>query len=424
MTQAPPLQPLDGEPTIPSLAPPPAQGHIKRAAAVVALVLSLLLVGGFVAYRFVVSRSTAKPPPAASAAPVPQKIQFEAAASAAGSTLATTAAPRAAAPGAPTQPRVPSIEGEPSAAIPLRSDAGGPARSTAATAVARGDESPFSSDRTGRVDEPSTPRDMKNEAQANLRRYESQVGGMVAQLKALADKATSGGADASATAPAPNTEAGGSPLFGALERSATATVSAKVLGNRSLIIPKGVLFACSLKTAVVTSSSGFVACQTQRNVWSEDGKVVLAERGSHLDGEYRIVQLKPGMVRIPVLWTRLRTPNGVTIDLDSPATGALGESGIGGHVDNRWPERIGAALLVSLINDAVKIVSNDGDSAQSGNATVLLPSTADTGSKLAERVLAATINIPPLIYQNQGEVVGVYVARDLDFSGVYSLVPR
>jgi len=46
--------------------------------------------------------------------------------------------------------------------------------------------------------------------------------------------------------------------------------------------------------------------------------VVLAERGSHLDGEYRVVQVRPGVTRIPVLWTRLRTPNGVTVDLDSP----------------------------------------------------------------------------------------------------------
>jgi type IV secretion system protein VirB10 len=39
-------------------------------------------------------------------------------------------------------------------------------------------------------------------------------------------------------------------------------------------------------------------------------------------------------------------------------------------------------------------------------------------------VLEATINIPPLLYQNQGSVVGVYVARDVDFSKVYALEPR
>jgi type IV secretion system protein VirB10 len=44
-------------------------------------------------------------------------------------------------------------------------------------------------------------------------------------------------------------------------------------------------------------------------------------------------------------------------------------------------------------------------------------------SKLAEKVLDSTINIPPLIYQNQGGIVGIYVARDVDFSSVYELKP-
>ena len=128
------------------------------------------------------------------------------------------------------------------------------------------------------------------------------------------------------------------------------------------------------------------------------------------------------MTRIPVLWTRIRMPNGVTVDLDSPATGGLGESGIGGYVDNRWPERIGAALMLSLIQDAVQgATKSDG---VSGGSTVVLSNSSGTGSKLAEKILESTINIPPLIYSNQGSVVGVYVARDVDFSKVYGLVPQ
>ena len=139
-----------------------------------------------------------------------------------------------------------------------------------------------------------------------------------------------------------------------------------------------------------------------------------------MDGEYRITTVKPGTVRIPVLWTRLRTPNGVTVDLDSPATGPLGESGIDGHVDNRWGSRIGAAMLLSLIDDSVKLVIQNQTSDTNAD-TIVLPSTTGSTSKLAEKVLESTINIPPLIYQNQGEIVGVYVARDVDFSGVYEL---
>jgi type IV secretion system protein VirB10 len=215
----------------------------------------------------------------------------------------------------------------------------------------------------------------------------------------------------------------GAGLFGGqLQGSATPRVAAGMLGNRSLTLPKGSAFTCALKTKVISAVSGLVGCQVQRNVYSDDGRVLLIERGSHLDGEYRIASVRPGTVRIPVLWTRIRTPNGVTVDIESPGTGQLGESGIDGYVDNRWGERIGAAMLLSLIDDSVKLIIQN--QANESNAdTIVLPSTTANTSKLAEKVLESTINIPPLIYQNQGGIVGIYVARDVDFSSVYELQP-
>ncbi|RQO53242.1 type IV secretion system protein VirB10 [Paucibacter sp. KBW04] len=213
-------------------------------------------------------------------------------------------------------------------------------------------------------------------------------------------------------------------LFGGqLQGSATPPVLASQMGNRSLILPKGTAFTCALKTRIISAASGLVGCQVQRHVFSEDGRVLLLERGSHIDGEYRIVSMRPGMVRIPVLWTRIRTPLGVIVDIESPGTGQLGESGVDGYVDKRWGERIGAAMLMSLIDDSVKLViqSRTQQIGLDGSSTVILPSTTANTSKLAEKVLDSTINIPPLIYQNQGGIVGIYVARDVDFSSVYEL---
>jgi type IV secretion system protein VirB10 len=214
---------------------------------------------------------------------------------------------------------------------------------------------------------------------------------------------------------------GGSQSAGG-QRSATPRVAASMLGNRSLTLPKGTAFTCALKTKVISAASGLVGCQVQRNVYSDDGRVLLIERGSHLDGEYRVVSVKPGTVRVPVLWNRIRTPHGVTVDIESPATGQLGEAGIDGHVDNRWGERIGAAMLLSLIDDSVKLTIQNQANDREGD-TIVLPSTTANTSKLAEKVLDSTINIPPLIYQNQGGIVGIYVARDVDFSSVYELKP-
>ena len=258
----------------------------------------------------------------------------------------------------------------------------------------------------------------------NLQDYERQLQGLLDSLTkpALPSNTPVAGQGFSATSPNPASSTG---LFGGqLQGSSAPRVLATMLGDRSLTLPKGTAFTCALKTKVISAVSGFVGCQVQRHVYSDDGKVLLIERGSHMDGEYRIASVRPGMVRIPVLWTRIRTPNGVTIDIESPGTGQLGESGIDGYVDNRWGERIGAAMLLSLINDSVKLViqsQSNSNSTDMGNRAILLPSTTDNSSKLAEKVLDSTINIPPLIYQNQGGIVGIYVARDVDFSSVYQL---
>jgi type IV secretion system protein VirB10 len=279
------------------------------------------------------------------------------------------------------------------------------------------------------------PNDPIEATTRNLQGYQRQLQGLLDNLTKSAAMATgqaAGGAPIGATAlglppggvpaPAGMPIAGGSLFGGQLQGSATPRVAATMLGNRSLTLPKGTAFTCALKTKVISATSGLVSCQVQRNVFSDDGRVLLIERGSHMDGEYRIGSVRPGTVRIPVLWTRIRTPNGVTVDIDSPGTGQLGESGIDGYVDNRWFERIGAAMLLSLIDDSVKLViQNQANDTQAN--TVVLPSTTANTSKLAEKVLDSTINIPPLIYQNQGGIVGIYVARDVDFSSVYELKP-
>jgi len=77
-------------------------------------------------------------------------------------------------------------------------------------------------------------------------------------------------------------------------------------------------------------------------------------------------------------------------------------------------------MLLSLIDDSVKLAIEDRGNSGTGN-TIVLPSTTSSTSKLAEKVLDSTINIPPLIYQNQGASSVSYVARDVDFSSVYEL---
>jgi type IV secretion system protein VirB11 len=188
----------------------------------------------------------------------------------------------------------------------------------------------------------SDPRDPIANTARNLQAYQRQLQGLMETLTRTTAAATGqatgqaptgallGGPPGAGT-PLAAPQSPGAGLFGGqLQGSATPRVAASVLGNRSLTLPKGAAFTCALKTKVISAVSGLVGCQVQRNVYSDDGRVLLIERGSHLDGEYRIASVRPGTVRIPVLWTRIRTPLGVTVDIESPGTGKLGESGIDG----------------------------------------------------------------------------------------------
>ncbi|MGX4075076.1 hypothetical protein ACWJVB_25520 [Escherichia coli] len=45
----------------------------------------------------------------------------------------------------------------------------------------------------------------------------------------------------------------------------------------------------------------------------------------------------------------------------------------------------------------------------------------NSGEQLASEALRSYMSIPPTLYDQQGDAVSIFVARDLDFSGVYTL---
>jgi len=203
-----------------------------------------------------------------------------------------------------------------------------------------------------------------------------------------------------------------------LSSTSTPMRTAQQLGNRNFILAKGSFIDCALQTRLDSTVPGMTACVVTRNIYSDNGKVLLIERGSTISGEYKS-NMRQGMARIFVLWTRIKTPSGVVVDLDSPGTDQLGGSGIPGYIDNHFWQRFGGALLLSFIDDAENIANSR--LAKQNDSQISLNETTNTTQDMATEALKNTINIPPTLYKNQGEQVGIYVARDLDFSNVYDV---
>src|SRR3546814_7186939 len=60
-----------------------------------------------------------------------------------------------------------------------------------------------------------------------------------------------------------------------------------MLPNRNFLITAGTLIPCILQTAINSGQPGYTSCLIPRDVYSENGRVVLMEKGTRVLGEYR-----------------------------------------------------------------------------------------------------------------------------------------
>lgn len=196
---------------------------------------------------------------------------------------------------------------------------------------------------------------------------------------------------------------------------------AGLLQNRDLLLTQGAMIDCVQQTKFVSAQAGMITCYATREVRSVSGRVVLIDPGTIFVG-YQQGVLAHGQPRIGIVWSRLETPDGVVVHLDSPGTGALGEAGLDGEIDTHFAARFGGAIMISLIGDIGNWISRQG-SGSSNEGSIRFDNSSDAAQQAITTVLDNTINIPPTLYRNQAGRIGIYVARDLDFSSVYALRP-
>lgn len=186
---------------------------------------------------------------------------------------------------------------------------------------------------------------------------------------------------------------------------------ATAMRNLDAIIPQGAVIPAVMETAIHSDLPGLARAMVTRDIKSFDGSTVLVPRGSRVIGQYKS-GVAMGASRVFVIWTRVIRPDGVSIQIASPAADPLGRGGLEGKVDRHFFGRFGGSILMSVLNAGVASVGNARNSSQ------IYIGSAVEAANLAGAVTQGDQNIAPTIKTAQGAPVTIFVARDLDFSGV------
>jgi type IV secretion system protein VirB10 len=218
----------------------------------------------------------------------------------------------------------------------------------------------------------------------------------------------------------------GNELSGRLQATKATASKARRLRNPALMITQGTMLPIIRETPINTQLPGFLRARLPVPVYGLTGTVELLPAGTKLVGEVQRAMMH-GTTRTFVLWTRAETPDGVVIQLASPGTDALGTNGIEVDVHTNFWARFGGAIMLSFIDSGLQAaaigastLANTGD----GGRQVNFNGVQSRGSSAAAAAVQNTVNIPPFGTAPQGSAEAVFVARDLDFSSVYSLRMR
>lgn len=194
----------------------------------------------------------------------------------------------------------------------------------------------------------------------------------------------------------------------------------RMMLDPNLYIPVDRYIPCSMMQRFVSDVAGRISCLISEDIYSANYRVKLIPAGTIARGVYRSGTLKHGQGRLFIVWTELRTPDYLQIPLtDTQASGQLGENGVEGWIDSHFWERFGNAMMLSTVQDVAAAAANQSPS--TNRNTDYTENSRAAAAEMAKQALDNSINIPPTMYKNQGDIIGIMTGTDIDFSGVYRL---
>ena len=244
--------------------------------------------------------------------------------------------------------------------------------------------------------------------------------GLADLAKSMGLSALRGGSAGGAPSSTSKADAGdgkGSAIDQSLQPSKLQPMQASFRPNRHYLLSRNTMIRCGQSTAIRTDRPGLIGCPIAQDVWSDDGTTLLVRKGAMAKGEQRDAVIQ-GQGVIGAIWDEIDDGD-VRIPLNSPATDPLGAAGTPAYVDEHFWLRFKGALMVSLIGDFGQALANK---ATGSGQQITFSNSSNATQDVAAETLRNTINIPPTAYSNQGSVINIFVARDIDLTGVYENV--
>lgn len=189
------------------------------------------------------------------------------------------------------------------------------------------------------------------------------------------------------------------------------------LGNLQYLLQAGKMIHASLDTAMDSTLPGKVRARVTQDVYGAQGRVILIPKGSQIDGEYRSAVAR-GQNRVFTAWNRILTPDGTNIPIGSAGADRLGRTGFQGEVDTHFWLRFREATLLSILGAATANVGVNSAS-QPNSSDAYREAIATSFQVSSARALEENAQIPDTIFVDQGEVINIFTARDVDFSPVF-----
>lgn len=182
---------------------------------------------------------------------------------------------------------------------------------------------------------------------------------------------------------------------------------AQQMQNLDYTILAGSIIPIVVESATQSGLTNMVVGLVSQDVYASRGNKIMIPKGSEITGQ-ALGEVAQSQNRQFGIIQRIVTPRGILIEPGSVITGPLGRTGMTANVNRHFWERLGNALIVSLVGIGASEINNPY-----GQAAGL------TFQQQLANSLADGINRPPTLTTPQGQRGNIILERDLDFSNVY-----